>query len=214
LDAVYAIFHRQKCYKQLQHFGGRLTRPLLEALVWEGYSVEEQKLFLSMMESCGICFVHRYRRNDDDENEYIAPDLLPELDEVQAELDARWDPGLAMETAEFKYALLHPGMARGVISRIGSEAGMTALYWEGGLCVYEKTTGSRAVLDQQMDGILRGRIRVRTQSGQAAALLDRLKYLIEAEGERTGARLIEVTATSSAGRVALSHDPASAATRS
>ncbi len=211
LDAVYAVFHRQKCYKQLRQLGGRFTRPLLEALVWEGYSVEEQKLFLSMMESCGICFVHRRRWNDDDENEYIAPDLLPELDEVKAELDARWQPDLPMETAEFKYALLHPGMVRNMISRIGSEAGMTALYWKGGLCVYERTTGSRAVIDQQMDDISGGRIRIRTQSGQAAALLDRLSGLIEAEGERS-ARPIEVTETSSARRVALRRDPTSSAT--
>jgi internalin A len=55
LEAVYAVFHRQKCYKQLRQLGGRFTRPLLEALVWDGYSVEEQKLS-GMMESCGICF--------------------------------------------------------------------------------------------------------------------------------------------------------------
>jgi internalin A len=208
LEAVYAVFHRQKCYRQLRQLGGRFTRPLLEALVWDGYTVEEQKLFLSMMESCGICFVHRRRSNDDDENEYIAPDLLPERDEVQTELDARWDPNLPMETAEFEYALLHPGMVRSVISRVGSQAGMTALYWKGGLCVYEKMTGSRALLDQQMDDTSSGRIRVQTQSGQAASLLEKLKSLIEAESERSGAKPTKVAATSSARRIALTADAA------
>jgi internalin A len=211
LEAVYAVFHRQKCYKQLRQLGGRFTRPLLEALVWDGYSIEEQKLFLSMMESCGICFVHRRHSSDDDENEYIAADLLPERDEVQAELDARWDPHLSMETAEFEYALLHPGMVRSVISRIGSEAGMSALYWKDGLCVYEKTTGSRALLDQQIDESWSGRIRVQTQSGQAASLLEKLEGLIETESERAGTKPTRVAATSSARRIALTVDAADAA---
>src|SRR5262249_21392031 len=76
LDAVYTIFHRNKCHRQIRQLGGRFTRPLLESLVWDNYSVEEQQLFLSMMVSCGICFVHRRRPNSDEEDEYIAPDLL------------------------------------------------------------------------------------------------------------------------------------------
>ena len=35
------------------------TRSLLEDLVWQDYSMEEQKLFLEMMQSCGICFMHQ-----------------------------------------------------------------------------------------------------------------------------------------------------------
>ena len=91
LEAVYAVFHREKCYRQLRQLRGRFTRTLLEALVWRDYRVEEQKLFLSLMKSCGICFVHRQGdREGKLETEYIAPDLLPDREEVEAEIEAMW----------------------------------------------------------------------------------------------------------------------------
>lgn len=208
LEAVYAVFHRQNCYKQLRQLGGRFTRLLLEALVWDGYGIEEQRLFLSMTVSCGICFVHRPRSDDEGEDEYIAPDLLPKRDEVQGEVAARWDPDLPVETAEFEFALLHPGMVRSVISRIGSQAGMTALYWRGGLCVYEQRTRSRALIDQQMEGSWSGRICIRTQSGQASVLLEKLTALIEEESERAGSKPVRITAPSSSRRIARVGDAA------
>ena len=83
LDAVYAVFHREKSYKQLRWGKGRFTRSLLQLLVWEEYTKEEQELFLSMMESCGICFVHRKGdAKGETETEYIAPELLPERAEI------------------------------------------------------------------------------------------------------------------------------------
>ena len=39
LEAVYAVFQRQKCYRQLRQLKGRFNRTLLEALVWQSYSV-------------------------------------------------------------------------------------------------------------------------------------------------------------------------------
>ena len=72
LDATYAVFQREKCYRQLRRLHDRFTRPLLELLIWRDHSVEEQKLFLGMMESCGICFVHRWRSGQDDDGaEYV-----------------------------------------------------------------------------------------------------------------------------------------------
>ena len=150
LDAIYAVFNRDKLYKELSRLGGRFTRSLLELLVWQDYDVKEQRLFLSMMQSCGICFLHR-RSDNQDENEYIAPDLLPERAAVENQIDAMWDRDLPAETAEFEYSLLHSGIVRSVISCVGSEAGITAVYWKDGLCAYEKTTGSR-VLSRAADG--------------------------------------------------------------
>ena len=90
------------------------------------------------------------------------------------------------ETSEFEYVLLHPGMVRSVISRIGSEAGVTALYWRGGLCVYETTTRSRALIEQEMADEWRGKILIRTQRGQAAELLRRLSALVRDERRSHG----------------------------
>jgi internalin A len=58
-------------------------------------------VFLGMMRSCGVCFVHRRGPDNRDEyEEYIAPDLLPERTEIQAELDAMRDADTSVETSE------------------------------------------------------------------------------------------------------------------
>jgi len=75
LEAIYAIFDRKKILPLLRGCG-RFSRADLEALIWSGYTSEEQKVFLAMMESCGICF--KVRELPNDEWEYLAPELLPE----------------------------------------------------------------------------------------------------------------------------------------
>ncbi len=187
LDAIYAVFNREKCWRELKRLGGRFTRPLLELLVWGAHSTEEQKLFLDMMQSCGICFGHRRGPDgDDDATEYIAPDLLPERSAVQDQLDAQWDRGQPIETAEFEFAMLHPGLVRGLICEIGSAAGVAALYWRGGVAVYETTTRSHALIEQHLEDARHGRIRVQTQGGQARLLLDRLAAWIERRSDLGG----------------------------
>jgi hypothetical protein len=55
LKAMYALFDRKKILPLLRGYG-RFNRADLEALIWSGYTPAEQEIFLSMMESCGICF--------------------------------------------------------------------------------------------------------------------------------------------------------------
>jgi internalin A len=81
LEAIYSIFHREKCFKQLKKLHGRFSRKDLELLIWSGYTPEEQNAFLGMMESCGICFRLEW--------EYIAPELLPEWSDAQEQLLGR-----------------------------------------------------------------------------------------------------------------------------
>jgi internalin A len=191
LDAIYAVFNREKCYRELKRLRGRFTRPLLEILVWADHGVAEQRLFLDMMRSCGVCFVHREGPHDDpDVTEYVAPDLLPEQSDsvVQDELAALWDTEKSAETAEFEFEMLHPGLVRGLICEIGSVAGVAALYWRGGVCGYETTTRSHALIEQHMSDCWRGRIRVQTQGGQARLLLDRMATWIEQRSGRDGLR--------------------------
>ena len=189
LDAIYAVFHRDKSLRWLQRSRGRFVRSDLQDLVWQDYSVAEADLFISMMQSCGICFVYKEGHQGNEETEYIVPELLPERTEVETELAEKWDPAQPSESATFDYTLLHPGLMRGVIARIGSEAGVNALYWRGGVCVYEKTTRSHALIEQEAaEDDWRGHIRVETQGGQARALLDELLAWVEREGDRIGLR--------------------------
>lgn len=125
LDAIYTVFNREQCYRQLSLLGGRFTRSLLEALAWpaETYSREEQELFLSMMVSCGICFTHR--RADDQgrfEAEYVAPDLLPDRASVADQLAGRWDEGGPKVERVWELDVLYPGLTRSIISKVGSQA--------------------------------------------------------------------------------------------
>jgi internalin A len=154
-----------------------------------------------MMQSCGICFEHR-RIELDDETEYIAPDLLPDRTELQVELDQKWGPDEPAEAAVFEYAMLHPGLMRSVISRIGQQAGLDALYWKGGVYVYGTQTKSRGLIEQEMIDDRRGRIHVQTQRGQAADLLRRLMALVEEEQNRAGMTPRAVTTTACAEAIA------------
>jgi internalin A len=57
LDAIYALFDRQHCYRQLLDRGGRFRRTDLHDLVWHDLlSVPEQRLILSFMASCALAF--------------------------------------------------------------------------------------------------------------------------------------------------------------
>jgi internalin A len=139
LDAIYSVFHRQRCYQQLIAVGGRFTRPMLETLVWgeRGHSEAEQELFLSMMTSCGMIFPHRRGdRGTGTEAEYIAPDLLPDRDGVAAQLAGRWEETGETKGLTWRYDFLHPGMSRSLISQIGGRAGQTAVYWRYGVWIF------------------------------------------------------------------------------
>lgn len=187
LEAVYAVFNRKDCYNQLRQAKGRFTRPLLASLVWRDHAPQEQQLFLDMMKSCGVCFV--LREGDPDrgiEAEYAAPALLPRKEEVQGELGALWRGGEEIAPAIYAYELLHPGLIRAVTSRIGREAGVNAVYWQGGLCFYETQMRAVALIEEQMDAGWSGRIVLRTRDGRAAELMARLQGIVEAEQDRIG----------------------------
>src|SRR5208282_2204533 len=141
-----------------------------------------------MMRSCGVCFVRRKRdANSGVEPEYIAPELLPRRNEIEREIAAQWDADTPIETQEYAYEFLHQGLIRAIIAEIGSEAGVSALYWREGLCAYEETTRARALIEQQMDvGRWCGRIVVQTRGGQARELLSRLCKLVDEQQNRIG----------------------------
>lgn len=196
LEAIYTVFHREKCYKHLRYLRGRFYRSLLEDLIWEAYSEEEQKLFLDMMLSCGVCFI--YQEGDEKcgiEPIYIAPDLLPNRAEVEMELAENWDSALPTEEVVFEYELHQPGLLRSFVSRIGNEAGVNALYWKGGISLYEHTCRSRALIEQEAQGGWRGVIRLQTQKGDAKSLLARLTQRLMKEQEQWGVRHLRSTSS-------------------
>jgi internalin A len=201
LDAVYAVFSRGGAvHRTLSSLGGRFTRPLLDALLWRGRGLgaDDQHSLIGMMETAGICFVHR-RADDADETEYVAPDLLPEgrtgpPPALAAELAARWEP-IAGEplTDRFRYAFLSPSIGRAVLSALGGSACATALYWRYGLCLYDAESRASAIVEALTDADAEsaeppgpgygGEVRIRTKGDGAerllAALMERVAQLNE-----------------------------------
>jgi internalin A len=175
LEAIYSIFHRDKCFEQLKKLHGRFSREDLELLIWSGYTPEEQNVFLGMMESCGICFKVRKLANDD--WEYIAPELLPEWPEAQtSQLPGRIPKDHPMAEAEARYPFLHEGVLRGYLSKIGQQAGHAAIYWKYCCWSYEETTDSRVLIDGLWDDAESeagaGTIRLRAWGENAEKLID------------------------------------------
>ncbi|HPT74966.1 MAG TPA: hypothetical protein PKX52_08695, partial [Methanomassiliicoccaceae archaeon] len=71
-------------------YGERCT--LLAMTVWRDYGEEDQRLFLSLMESCGIIFRHRSAEpRYGTETEYLAPDLLMDKAAAAHQLAGRWN---------------------------------------------------------------------------------------------------------------------------
>jgi len=175
LEAIYTLFNREKCWRQLRQLKGRFTRTLLSSLVWSDYEESEQALFIHMMESAGICFIHREAdERAGIEAEYIAPDLLPELPAVGDELAAFWqDTSAEEQVLEFPFE--YPGLVRSVIAKIGRSAGMNAVYWKNGVCGFERRTQSAIRIDTllpEAEKPYQLRLRIRTQRGRAKELLE------------------------------------------
>ncbi len=186
LDAIYTVFNRQQCYRQLSTLGGRFTRMLLGALAWpvEKYSQAEQELFLSMMESCGICFKHREAdRQGRFEAEYVAPDLLPDRASVADQLAGRWDEDGAKIEQAWQFDFLHPGLVRSIISAVGKQAGETAVYWKYGVWFYDANSRASAIIAHEMHDERQGRIVLQIQGDRAGYLLESVtKWIAETIG--------------------------------
>ncbi|MFO1039057.1 MAG: COR domain-containing protein [Geminicoccaceae bacterium] len=187
-EAIYAVFERTRAYATLRRLRGRFTRTDLANLVWQQHSPDDQDLLLSMMQSCGICFRHRTLEGPEGEEiEYIAPELLPERDEIGWSLASIWNEEGPTQEVDFRYGFLHEGLIRQVMSTIGETAGAEPVYWRGGLCGYELATRSRLLIEEERSpDEWHGQIRIRTQGGDMALLLEKAVRIVEQAQQKLG----------------------------
>jgi internalin A len=175
LEAIYALFDRKKILPLLRGYG-RFNRADLERLIWSDYTPEEQKVFLGMMESCGICF--KVRELPNHEWEYIAPELLPEWSDAQEQLLGRLRDDPPDAEASACYAFLHDGILRNYLSKLGQHAKDAAIYWKYGCWFYERTTRSQVLIESQWDDaaseVGAGDLRLRAWGENAESLIDKL----------------------------------------
>ena len=180
LEAVYGVFDRQKAYPLILSQRGRFTKSVLAITAWREYSEPEQRLFLSLMESCGIAFVHRDAEPRMGlETEYLAPDVLPGKGAVADQLVGRWNDHEESRRLEYEYPFLHPGLMRALVCDVGSRSKEAGVYWKYGVWVYEKSTGCRALLEQQVTDERRGRIVLKVQGRRHEELALWLRQRIE-----------------------------------
>lgn len=169
------MFDRGSTYPLITANDGRLTPSLLAASVWRDYEPEAQRLFLSLMCTCGIVFP--YRQADADlglEAEYLAPDLLPPRSSPQVcrQLQGRWEGSDPSLTLTYTYSFLHGGLVRALLCDLGNHAGDGGVYWRYGAWVYDARQGCIALLEQQMENDRAGSITIRFQGDGSTELAD------------------------------------------
>jgi internalin A len=154
--------------------------------VWGEYSPKEQVLFLSLMESAGVCFVRRETDTKlDIEAEYVAPDLLPDKAAVADQLSGRWSDGQGARL-EFHYSFLHTGLVRGLICDAGKLAGDNGVYWKYGVWVYDRDSGARALIEMRSTGQHGGSVTTWVQQGRPERLAHWLRERFAEQNRRFG----------------------------
>jgi len=157
LNAIYTVFDREKSYDRIRKDHGRFDRDLLELVVWQDYTIDEQQLFIEMMLSCGICF--KFQEEDEKNNveaRYIAPELLPPRTDkfIQGELSKLGvEAELPALTLRWQYPFLHSGIIRQVIAQLGEKAGEHGVYWQDGLCLFEARSATKLVVQCHPDTV-------------------------------------------------------------
>lgn len=189
LEGFYALFHRQKVYRQLQERGGVFTREFLGELVWDeaGFSVDDQERLVSMMTSCGLCFLHRSRfdrrsRRSVNIDEYAAPELMADVPNEEG-----WDHSSEFSVLKITWPFLPEVLIRSIICCFGELAGYAGRYWRTGLNILDHQAEVRVIIDQLTDdGEWSGAIRIRAQGAGADRMINRLRPGILYLGERNG----------------------------
>jgi Leucine-rich repeat (LRR) protein/GTPase SAR1 family protein len=114
IDIVYALFDRgnDSLFLELHHNGFFTGKHL--ARVWTNHTQGEQALFVSFMESCGICVEIGQKRQNKDidfaQRKYLCPQLL--LDEEIPNTDGYFPP-----TEGLFYKFVHPFLHAAVIQQ-------------------------------------------------------------------------------------------------
>lgn len=182
LEAVYALFDRKRVLPLYRGYG-RFTQEELSTLIWQDYSQDEQKPFLGMMESCGICFSLDPRHEQVEDREYIALELLPLRSRAHEELlSGRIPSGRPDAQIRAQYPFLHDGLMRQFLSRIGKKAGRAAVYWRYGCWFYEQVNQSRILIEAHWDDDERsqsGYIHFQAWGGNAQQLVEAMLQCLE-----------------------------------
>jgi internalin A len=130
LEGLYALFQRGPFYKQLKYAGGRTSLDVL-AWPWQKYDLNTRKVFLSMMESCEICFKVT---EDERDPEYIITEFLP--GEKDEKVNSFWeDPSNSELFLKYQTNFFHQAFISRFIARAGRLAKSFDHMWRNGIWI-------------------------------------------------------------------------------
>ena len=130
LEGLYAVFQRGPVFSLLENAKGRVSLEIL-GLPWAEYDIETRKIFLSMMESCELCF----KITEDQNNpEYIITEFLSQKKDERISLF--WE-GPAENELFLKYQtnFFHKAFITRFIARAGRLAKNYDYIWRNGIWI-------------------------------------------------------------------------------
>jgi len=187
LQGVYAVLDRSVVMPEIRRRRGRFSLELLAELAWQHYGEPEQRLFMSLMEQCQICF----KVADD---VFIAPALLPSRNAVEEEIRSVWRDATPQARVRLDYPFLHEGVLRALVCGMGVKAGVHAVYWAFGVCFYDETSRSQALVSSSAPNVAAARsggsIVIETNGPGALPLARHLSSSIERLVSGNGPKVI------------------------
>ncbi|MFN8349050.1 MAG: COR domain-containing protein [Spirosomataceae bacterium] len=186
IEAIYTIFRRttekgrrNATYYDIQSRNGRFTGDDLQGIWEEKYSPEEQKLFVSFMLSCEICFETTSQGHPDlkewevrfEQRSFVAPQLMPE--NKPKSVEDSWE-GRSSWYLTYRHDFLHYGVIQSFIVRTQALAEMRNI-WKSGISL--KDTYNEAVHFALVECQSK-EIRVRVTEG-GRELLNKIRNLFE-----------------------------------
>ncbi len=141
LQGVYLLLERDIALPQLRENQGKFSQETLRRLLWDNpENAGDEALFIKMMQQCGVCF-------EMEENQYIAPDALPDKASISAQLIQIWQSAVPDIEIRLDYLFLHEATQRVILSRMGSIAKAAACYWRYGCCYFDSKHQVKVMLE-------------------------------------------------------------------
>jgi internalin A len=152
IQGIYTLLNCERTWDKLALTRGKFTPTELAEWVWNdaGYEPDHQRLFLRFMESCGLCFqLLKEEETVSRQAVYVALEALPEKDSASEDdlRDLYRQAKLAPQPvarAQVEDHLLHNGVAKALLNRIGSFWRRSAVLWKWGAAFVSGDPGVRA----------------------------------------------------------------------
>lgn len=152
IQGIYAFASRQSDFNIREHLiatHGQFTAVQLSELSWDpaGFDSTAQKLFLSFMLACGMCFeLLKHDESASNESVYAAPGFFPTRGKTILR-SPEWFEDRVNETARYELRNVSEADMRSLIAKVGSDWSRSMLAWRWGCRIRSNRTGAECVLD-------------------------------------------------------------------